>query len=74
VLEELVGKTDNVIPREGRWRVYYLGFARSGWTPQARAFSEALPKTKVKGENWQAVGMLLRNVEEVDQELNEWTV
>jgi AAA+ ATPase superfamily predicted ATPase len=74
VLTELVSKTEKVVPKEGNWRVYYLGFARSGWTPSAHAFSESLPKTRLKGENWHAVGLLLKNLEQIDSDLNEWTV
>jgi AAA+ ATPase superfamily predicted ATPase len=74
VLTELVGKTEKVIPKEGNWRVYYLGFARSGWTQAAHSFSESLPKARLKGENWHAVGMLLKNLEQIDSDLNEWTV
>lgn len=74
VLTDLIGKTEKVIPKEGNWRVYYLGFARSGWTPQAMEFSEGLSKAKVAGENWKAVGMLLKNLEQVDKDLAEWTL
>jgi len=74
VLTELVSKTEKVVPKEGDWRVYYLGFARSDWTQAAHAFSESLPKAKLKGENWHAVGMLLKNLEQIDSDLHEWTV
>jgi AAA+ ATPase superfamily predicted ATPase len=73
VLTELVGKTGKVVPAEGIWRVFYLGFARSGWTREAQAFSEGLAHAKVKGSNWQAVGMLLKDLEQVDNDLDEWT-
>ena len=73
VLTGLVDKTEKVVPKEGNWRVYYLGFARSGWTQAAQAFSESLPKARLKGENWHAVGMLLKDLNQVDSDLNEWT-
>jgi AAA+ ATPase superfamily predicted ATPase len=73
VLMGLISKTDKIVPKEGNWRVYYLGFARCGWTQEARAFSESLPKAKVKGQNWRAVGMLLKDLEQIDSDLNEWT-
>ena len=72
-LTELISKTEKVVPKEGNWRVYYLGFARSGWTQEARALSEGLPKAKSKGENWHAVGMQLKDLEQIDNDLNEWT-
>ena len=73
VLTGLIEKTEKVIPKEGNWRVYYLGFARSGWTQAAQAFSESLPESRLKGENWHAIGMLLKDLEQIDSDLNEWT-
>jgi AAA+ ATPase superfamily predicted ATPase len=72
VLTGLVSKTEKVVPKEGHWQVYYLGFARSGWTLPAQAFSESLPRTGLKGENWHAVGMLLKDLKQIDSDLNEW--
>jgi hypothetical protein len=74
VLTKLVGKTEKVVPKDGHWRVYYLGFARCGWRQEAQAFTESLPKTKIKGENWHAVGMMLKDLEQIDNDLHEWTV
>jgi AAA+ ATPase superfamily predicted ATPase len=74
ILTSLLEKTEKVIPKEGNWRVYYLGFARSGWTPQAKEFADGLPKAKVTGKNWRAVGMLLKNLEQIDQDLSAWTM
>jgi AAA+ ATPase superfamily predicted ATPase len=74
VLTELVGKTEKVVPKNGHWRVYYLGFARYGWRQEAQTFSESLPKAKIKGENWHAVGMMLKDLEQIDNDLYEWTV
>jgi len=74
VLMDLTNKTEKVVPKEGNWRVYYLGFARSGWTQEAQAFSRRISKGKVKGENWHAVGMLLKDLEQIDSDLFEWTV
>jgi AAA+ ATPase superfamily predicted ATPase len=73
VLTGLISKTEKIIPKDGNWRVYYLGFARSGWTPQAKTFSESLPKANVAGKNWKAAGMLLKDLEQVDRDLDEWT-
>ena len=35
VLTELVEKTAEIVPSQGQWQVYYLGFARAGWTTPA---------------------------------------
>ena len=39
VLEKLVEKTEKVLPPEGQWKVFYLGFARSGWAQNAITFA-----------------------------------
>ena len=49
VLENLVGKTDEFVPVEGRWRVYYLGFAWGGWSEAARQFASNFHSTKNRG-------------------------
>jgi hypothetical protein len=73
VLRKLIEKTEKVIPSEGQWRVYYLGFARNGWTAEALRFADSLKKTETGGLNWQAVGMLLRTLEQLDAELDAWS-
>jgi AAA+ ATPase superfamily predicted ATPase len=74
VLRELVDKTAEIIPSEGKWTVYYLGFARSGWTTEAQQYANELPGKGPKGDNWQAVGMRLLDLKQVDQDLADWTV
>ncbi len=71
VLEELVPKTAEFVPAEGHWRVFYLGFARGGWVGEAQTFAKTIGK--VSGENWQAAGMSLVDLSQVDQDLREWT-
>jgi AAA+ ATPase superfamily predicted ATPase len=73
VLEELVQKTEEFVPSEGHWRVYYLGFARGGWTQEAKSFAGMFGKSKIKGERWTAVGMSLLDLAQVDQDLAEWS-
>jgi hypothetical protein len=73
VLQKLVDKTGLVLPPEGQWRVFYLGFSRSGWTPEAQGFADRLKGAHIHGGNWQAVGMLLRSLEQVDDELGDWS-
>ena len=69
VLEGLVQKTEEFVPAEGHWWIYYFGFARGGWTQEAKSFAETFGKSKVQGENWHAVGMSLLDLEQVDQDL-----
>jgi hypothetical protein len=73
VLKVLIEKTEKVLPREGDWQVYYLGFSRLGWKKSATDFVRDFSAQKVRGERWQASGILLRNLSEVDQELADWT-
>ncbi len=74
VLRKLIEKTDQVLPAEGQWKVFYLGFARSGWTEEAVHFAKSLKAANMHGERWQAVGILLRSLDQLDAELNSWTV
>ena len=74
VLRELVEKTTEIVPSGGRWAVYYLGFARSGWTPEAQQYANDMAEKGLKGENWQAAGMRLLDLKQVDQDLADWTI
>jgi len=53
--------------------VYYLGFARGGWLNEAQSFAKTFQKAAIKGENWQAVGISLLNLSQVDQDLKDWS-
>ena len=74
VLTKLIEKTGSVLPPDGKWKVYYLGFARSGWTEDAIFFAKGINADTTHGERWQATGMLLRTLQQVDDELDLWTV
>jgi len=73
VLEGLVQKTEEFVSSEGLWRIYYLGFARGGWTQEAKSFAETFGKSKVQGERWHAVGMSLLDLAQIDQDLTDWS-
>lgn len=73
VLEDLIHKTGEFVPHEGRWRIYYLGFARGGWSDAALQFVKAFPRSKLKGENWAGIGISLMNLDQVDQDLADWS-
>jgi AAA+ ATPase superfamily predicted ATPase len=74
VLTELMAKTSEIVPKSGSWRIYYLGFSRSGWTQNAHAFADKFSDAGYQGENWDAVGMTLLDLERVDWELAAWIV
>jgi AAA+ ATPase superfamily predicted ATPase len=73
VLEELIGKTHEFVPAQGNWRIYYLGFARGGWTEAARGYVQSLIKTNPSGANWLGVGIELLDLEQVDNDLANWS-
>ena len=74
VLTELVEeKALKVIPDQGKWRVYFLGFSRSGWTNGALAYQEEINTKPVAGENWKSTGMHLLTLNDVDKDLAEWS-
>jgi hypothetical protein len=72
VMEELVKKTGVVVPDEGTWRVYYLGFSAAGWQPDTVERTEQLAASKQKGKNWECVGVRLLDLETVDEDLITW--
>jgi AAA+ ATPase superfamily predicted ATPase len=74
VMSGLVEKTSKVMPSEGQWNVYYLGFARQGWTDSARQLASQVASGNWKGENWRAVGMQVLDLDQVDEDLATWTV
>lgn len=74
VLARLVEeKTSQIVPAEGHWRVYYLGFSRSGWTAAAARYQQALAQRKPGGANWQTIGMRLVDLPQLDGDLAEWS-
>ncbi len=73
VLDDLVAKTVEIVPRQGNWTVYYLAFARGGWTEEAMALARILARSKGSEGNWQTVGMRLLDLDRVDADLIRWT-
>ena len=72
VLTELVDKTAEVVPSQGQWQVFYLGFARAGWTDASHAFAQEVASVPPTGKNWRALGMRLLDLTQVDQDLGAW--
>ncbi len=73
VLKGLVEKTENVVPKDGQWKIYYLGFARQGWTDEAQRFAGTIAKSNIHGKNWSAIGMALKDLDQIDNDLQNWT-
>ena len=72
-LSALIEKAGKIVPSQGKWRVYFLGFSRSGWTTGARAFRAEVENTPVSGHNWQSAGMRLLDLDQVDEDLERWS-
>jgi AAA+ ATPase superfamily predicted ATPase len=74
VLIELVEeKTPKIVPPAGNWRVFYLGFSRTGWTNEAIQYPGEFQKLDIRGENWRAVGMRLVDLDQLDHDLEYWS-
>lgn len=73
VLKGLVQKTDEIVPKDGEWTVFYLGFARAGWTNAAIDYAAQISTTKQKGGNWLGTGMEVLDLGKVDDDLYQWT-
>jgi uncharacterized protein len=73
VLQQMVEeKTQKIIPSQGNWRIFYLGFSRSGWTEDARKYQREISGSKPRGENWQVTGMRLIRLDELDDDMQRW--
>jgi len=74
VMAELVQEKANlVVPGQGTWKVFFLGFSRSGWTSGARSYEKEIIQNPVQGANWVSVGMKLMSLEDLDRDLTRWT-
>ncbi len=67
-------KIARIIPKLGQWRVYLLGFSRSGWTSGALAYQAEIQDLPARGENWITAGMRLLDLAQVDEDLAQWSV
>ncbi len=72
-LRNMVARTPTLVPGDGEWTVYFLGFAQGGWSEEAHDFARELSRTGVNGENWQSIGIRLLSLEQVDTDLARWS-
>jgi AAA+ ATPase superfamily predicted ATPase len=72
-LRNMVARTPTLVPGDGEWTVYFLGFAQGGWSEEAHDFARELSRTGVNGENWQSTGIRLLSLEQVDADLARWS-
>ena len=73
VLVDLVNKSAEIVPKQGQWRILYVGFARAGWSEPAHQYAQELKRTQPAGSNWRCVDMQLVDLKQVDTDLVRWT-
>ncbi len=74
VLARLVEeKVQKIVPSAGKWRIFFLGFSRSGWTQEALQYQKELQNRRPKGENWQGIGLRLVDLNQLDYDLEHWS-
>ena len=73
VLVDLVNKSAEIVPKQGQWRILYVGFARAGWSEPAHQYAQELKRTQPAGSNWRCVDMQLVDLTQVDTDLARWT-
>jgi len=61
------------VPKEGKWTVYYFGFARTGWTEAARRVARKAASSSVPDQNWRPAGMELLDLKQIDEDLKAWS-
>ncbi len=73
-LVQLVGeKAGKIIPGQGNWNVFLVGFSRAGWTSGAFGYQEQINQQLPAGKNWKVSGMRLVELEQLDQDMQKWT-
>ena len=66
-------KAEKIIPEQGNWNIFFVGFSRAGWTSGALDYQEQINQQPPAGKNWKASGMLLVELEQLDQDMKRWT-
>ena len=78
LIEELAERSRSVVPKdEDDWTIYYLGFARDGWAEDAQEraadmLDAARPGSRASNR-WRVAGVRLLSLEDVDEDLAQWT-
>lgn len=73
-LVELTAKIGKIAPPEGTWRVFLVGFSRSGWSRGAAAYQAEIMNEPATGANWRTVGVRLLDLADVDRDLTAWSL
>ena len=73
MVELLEQKAARIVPAQGKWKVLFLGFSRSGWTSGAQGYQDEINRQPVRGANWVSTGMQLISLDTLDHDLTQWT-
>ena len=74
ILHKLVKeKAPQFVPADGQWRVYLLGFSRSGWSAAAQQFARKSAGSQPPDSNWQVTGTRLVDLKQLDDDLERWS-
>ena len=71
-IEKLAKKTSTVVPKDGTWSVYYIGFAANGWSQGAKKEASEIVYSAEKQRPWNVAGVRLLDLEEVSDDLSNW--
>lgn len=66
-------KAVKIVPKRGKWKVFFVGFSRAGWTSGAVAFQNQTNQQPAVGSNWVSTGVHLVELDRLDQDLKRWT-
>lgn len=66
-------KAAKIVPKRGKWKVFFLGFSRGGWTSGALAYHNLINRQPVIDSNWVSTGMRLIELNQLDRDLKKWT-
>ena len=72
-VQDIVERTSSIVPKGGKWTVFYVGFASGGWTKEARALAAELARHGT-GKNWKPAGVRLLDLADVDADLTRWAL
>jgi len=73
VIQNLITTTRYVVPKEGQWSVFYMGFSAGGWADGITPSIERMIEREGEGKNWKSVGFRLLDLEQVDADLYRWS-
>ena len=73
ISELIEDKAGKIVPKRGKWEVFFVGFSRSGWTSGAMAYQKQINQKAVRGSNWTSTGLRLVELNQLEQDLVRWT-